>query len=48
MTEWDAFKALDLRRAKSALKEPLLIDLRNLYSRTDVERQGFRYVAVGR
>jgi len=48
VTEWDAFRALDLGRAKQLLEEPLLVDLRNLYRRTDVESQGFRYVAVGR
>ncbi len=48
VTEWDAFRALDLDRAKELLKRPLLVDLRNLYSRTDVEKHGFEYVAVGR
>ncbi len=48
VTEWDVFRALDLGRAKQLLKEPLLVDLRNLYRRTDVEEQGFRYIAVGR
>ncbi|QZH75425.1 MAG: UDP-glucose/GDP-mannose dehydrogenase family protein [Erythrobacter sp.] len=48
VTEWDAFRALDLGRVKGLLKAPLLVDLRNLYSRSDVERHGFTYVAVGR
>ena len=48
VTEWDAFRALDFDRARELLKEPLLVDLRNLYDRKDVERHGFRYVAVGR
>lgn len=48
VTEWDAFRALDLDKAKDLLKSPLLVDLRNLYSRRDVERHGFSYVAVGR
>lgn len=48
VTEWDAFKALDLARVKSLLTQPLLVDLRNLYSRTEVEERGFRYVGVGR
>ena len=48
VTEWDAFRALDFERAKGLLGEPLLVDLRNLYDRADVERHGFRYVAVGR
>lgn len=48
VTEWDAFRALDLARMKSLLKAPVLVDLRNLYSRHDVEDHGFTYVAVGR
>jgi UDPglucose 6-dehydrogenase len=48
VTEWDAFRALDFERARELLKDPLLVDLRNLYERADVERHGFRYVAVGR
>lgn len=48
VTEWDAFRALDLARVKSLLNQPLLVDLRNLYSRQDVEKQGLRYVGVGR
>jgi UDPglucose 6-dehydrogenase len=48
VTEWDAFRALDLPRARQVMNRPLLVDLRNLYSRSDVEKQGFEYVAVGR
>jgi len=47
VTEWDAFRALDLERAGRLLSQPLLVDLRNLYDRPEVERHGFRYVAVG-
>jgi UDPglucose 6-dehydrogenase len=48
VTEWDAFRALDFARMKDLLTQPLLVDLRNIYVRADVERQGFTYVAVGR
>jgi UDPglucose 6-dehydrogenase len=48
VTEWDDFRALDFDRAKELLRQHLLVDLRNLYDRTDIERLGFRYVAVGR
>jgi len=48
VTEWDAFRALDFDRAKTLLKTPLLIDLRNLYDRAEIERHGFTYWAVGR
>jgi len=48
VTEWDAFRALDLSRVKSLLKEPILVDLRNIYPRDAVEAAGFIYTAVGR
>ena len=48
VTEWDAFRALDFERARGLLNDHLLVDLRNLYDRAEVERQGFRYWAVGR
>ena len=48
VTEWDAFRALDLDRIKSVLKEPLIVDLRNIYRPADIRAKGFRYVSIGR
>jgi UDPglucose 6-dehydrogenase len=48
LTEWNEFRALDLSRAKAALKTPLLVDLRNIYSPLLVAQAGFKYVSVGR
>ena len=48
VTEWKPFRALDLDRAKSLLAKPVMVGLRNLYSRRDLEERGFTYVAVGR
>ena len=48
VTEWDAFRALDLDRARSLLKAPVLVDLRNIYPRDMAEAAGFDYTAVGR
>jgi UDPglucose 6-dehydrogenase len=47
-TEWNQFRNLDLLRLKGLLKEPILIDLRNVYEPEDLRRLGFRYTAVGR
>lgn len=47
-TEWDEFRALDLKRAKTLLTAPILVDLRNVYPRAIVEAEGFAYSAVGR
>lgn len=48
VTEWDAFRALDLGRLKSLLNQPLLIDLRNIYPAAEAERAGFRLVGIGK
>jgi UDPglucose 6-dehydrogenase len=48
VTEWDAFRALDFKRLKAVMRTPVLVDLRNVYRRTEVERQGFAYVDIGR
>jgi UDPglucose 6-dehydrogenase len=48
VTEWDAFRALDLKRVARAMRTPHLIDLRNIYDRAEVERAGLSYVSVGR
>jgi UDPglucose 6-dehydrogenase len=48
LTEWDAFRALDLPRVKTLLNAPVLVDLRNVYPRAYIEAQGFTYTAVGR
>ena len=48
VTEWDAFRALDLPRLRGVMRAPVLVDLRNIYHRDAVERAGFAYTAVGR
>ena len=48
VTEWDAFRALDLSRLKQVMTAPVLVDLRNVYDRAAVEGAGFRYAAIGR
>jgi UDPglucose 6-dehydrogenase len=48
VTEWDEFRALDLGRVAGAMASPVMVDLRNIYSHTDVTEFGFRYVGVGR
>ena len=48
VTEWDAFRALDLAKVKQLLKEPVVVDLRNVYRPDEMARHGFTYVSVGR
>jgi UDPglucose 6-dehydrogenase len=48
VTEWNAFRALDLGRIASVMRAPVLVDLRNIYQPEEVRRQGFHYSSVGR
>lgn len=48
LTEWNEFRSLELKKVKALLKAPLVIDLRNIYKRRDMQRHGFHYVSVGR
>jgi len=48
VTEWNQFRRLDLLRIKGLLKEPIFIDLRNVYDPAHMKRLGFRYCGVGR
>ncbi|MDE1566684.1 UDP-glucose dehydrogenase family protein [Aquabacter sp. P-9] len=48
VTEWDAFRALDLDRLKEILNHPIIIDLRNIYRPDEMEKAGFIYESVGR
>jgi len=48
VTEWDAFRALDLGRMKQLMKAPVLVDLRNIYRADEIAALGFSYSSVGR
>src|SRR5690606_76653 len=47
-TEWSQFRALEFGRLRELLKQPLVVDLRNLYEPERVAAAGFRYVSIGR
>jgi UDPglucose 6-dehydrogenase len=48
VTEWNAFRSLDLARLKAIMRSPILVDLRNVYRQKEVEATGFTYHSVGR
>ncbi len=48
VTEWNEFRGLDMRRAKSLLKQPVVVDLRNIYRPAVMAELGFTYSSVGR
>ena len=48
LTEWEEFAALDLERLRARMKQPILLDGRNLFSPQQMEKAGFIYYSVGR
>ncbi len=49
LTEWNAFRALDLGRIAASMRSPRMADLRNVYASENVQKAGFEaYVGVGR
>ena len=48
ITEWDAFRALDLDRVRDLMKHPVMVDLRNVYNPADMAKHGIAYSSIGR
>ena len=48
MTEWNEFRALDLRALKQQMRGNVLIDLRNVFRPDYAEQFGFSYSSIGR
>jgi UDPglucose 6-dehydrogenase len=47
-TEWRVFHSPNFARLKSLLKNPVIVDGRNLYEPQVLKQAGFRYYAIGR
>ncbi len=48
LTEWNEFKEIDFKRIKKLLKQPVIIDGRNIYDPAKIKKMGFKYVSMGR
>jgi UDPglucose 6-dehydrogenase len=48
VTEWDEFRNLDMRAVKVLLKQPIVIDGRNIYDPEEMQNLGFTYMGIGR
>ena len=48
LTEWNSYRALDLKRIKTIMRSPNIVDLRNIYRPDEVAQLGFRYASLGR
>jgi UDPglucose 6-dehydrogenase len=48
ITEWHEFRGLDPRRIKEAMRQPRIVDLRNIFNPEEMRGLGFSYEGVGR
>jgi UDPglucose 6-dehydrogenase len=48
LTEWNEFRSLNLRRMREQLRQPVVVDLRNVYNPDDMAAAGFIYHSIGR
>lgn len=48
MTEWNQYRALDLKKIKAIMKGPVFVDLRNVYDPKMMSELGFSYTCLGR
>ena len=48
VTEWNEFKELDFKKIKKLMRQPVIIDGRNIYNPAEMKKMGFRYAGIGR
>jgi len=48
VTEWEEFKKLDLKKLKTLMSNPIIIDGRNVFKMEEVRKLGFEYYSIGR
>jgi UDPglucose 6-dehydrogenase len=48
VTEWNEFRNLDKTKIKELLKEPNIVDGRNIYNKKEMSNNGFNYISIGR
>ena len=48
ITEWHEFRGLDPRRLKEIMRQPRIVDLRNIFDPEEMRGLGFAYEGVGR
>lgn len=48
VTEWAAFRALDLARIAKSMSDPVLVDLRNIYPPEEAARAGLKLTGIGK
>ena len=47
MTEWDEFRTVEYPELASRMKQRVIVDGRNIFDRTEAEKEGFTYFGIG-
>lgn len=48
LTEWDEFRQIDKNKIKELLKNPIIVDGRNIFDPAEMKELGFKYLSIGR
>jgi UDPglucose 6-dehydrogenase len=48
MTEWDEFKELNLKKIRGSMRQPIIIDGRNIFDPDRMDNEGYIYKSIGR
>ena len=46
-TEWNEYRGIDLNKIKKVLLKPIILDLRNIFNRNELNEKGFKYYNIG-
>jgi UDPglucose 6-dehydrogenase len=48
LTDWNEFKQIDFQKLKTVVRQPVLVDGRNMYEPQEMAEKGFEYHGIGR
>ena len=46
-TEWNEYRGLDLQKVKNFLNKPVILDLRNVFNKNDINKLNLKYHGIG-
>ena len=46
-TEWNEYRGMDLSKIKKLLKSPVILDLRNIFNKNELNEMGYLYYNIG-
>ena len=46
-TEWNEYRGIDFKKMKNFLRNPIILDLRNIFNKDELVKMGFSYNNIG-